>query len=125
MSYPRPLQLIHWMVAFLVTCQLAMAGVLSQLRSLEYGQLVLSLHRQMGLVILLLVVARIILARRHKLPASHTEGFPAWQVLAAHAVHKAFLVLLVVQPILGMFLAWARGDVVSLLGIVHVAAPVE
>jgi cytochrome b561 len=45
-----------------VTCQLALAVVLSQLRSLSYGQLVLSLHRQLGLLILLLVAARMVLA---------------------------------------------------------------
>jgi cytochrome b561 len=49
--------MVHWAIAILVTCQLAIAVVLTQLRSLAYGQLVLSLHRQLGLLILLLVVA--------------------------------------------------------------------
>ena len=34
MTYPRPLRAIHWGIALLVTCQLALAVVLTQLRSL-------------------------------------------------------------------------------------------
>jgi cytochrome b561 len=68
MTYPRPLRVVHWSVASLVTCQLALAVVLSQLRSLSYGQMVLSLHRQLGLLILLLVAARMVLAWWHKSP---------------------------------------------------------
>jgi len=35
--YPRPLQSIHWVVALLVMAQLAIATVLTQLRSLAFG----------------------------------------------------------------------------------------
>jgi methyl-accepting chemotaxis protein/cytochrome b561 len=125
MTYPRPLRLVHWTVAALVTCQLALAVVLTQLRSLSYGQLVLSLHRQLGLVILLLVIARLVMSRRHKVPSYSSSGLPSWQVRAAALVHGGFLVLLMAQPVIGILLAWARGDTVGLLGLVQVAAPME
>lgn len=125
MIYPRPLQAIHWAVATLVTVQLAIAVVLGQLRSLEYGQLVLSLHRQLGLVILLLIIARLVVARWHR-PPEHSPGvLPAWQVHVASLVHRLFLGVLVMQPIVGMFVAWARGDTVSVLGVLQIPAPVE
>ena len=125
MTYPRPLRLVHWSVAMLVTCQLALAVVLTQLRSLSYGQLVLSLHRQLGLVILLLVVVRLVMARWHKVPVYNSSSLPTWQMRTAAAVHGAFIVLLLAQPIIGMFVAWARGDAVGVLGLISIAAPVE
>ena len=125
MTYPRPLRLIHWTVAILVTCQLALAVVLTQLRSLSYGQLVLSLHRELGLVILLLVLTRLVLSRWHKAPSYSGSSLPTWQVRAAGLVHVGFLVLLVAQPIVGMLVAWGRGDAVSLLGLVNIPAPLE
>jgi methyl-accepting chemotaxis protein/cytochrome b561 len=125
MSYPRSLRMVHWIIAILVTCQLAIAVVLTQLRSLGYGQLVLSLHRQLGLVILLLVVARLVLVKRQPVPTSFSSGLPSWQVGAAALVHGAFYVILVVQPIVGMLLAWARGDAVGLFGLIQMSAPFE
>jgi methyl-accepting chemotaxis protein len=116
---------IHWTVAALVTVQLAIAVVLGQLRSLDYGQLVLSLHRQLGLVILLLVLTRFVIARRHAPPKASAGNLPAWQVNAAALVHRLFLCVLVVQPILGIFVAWGRGDTVGILGVLQISAPME
>jgi methyl-accepting chemotaxis protein/cytochrome b561 len=125
MTYPRPLRLLHWTVAALVTCQLALAVVLTQLRSLSYGQFVLSLHRQLGLVILMLVLARLVMSRWHKVPSHGSSGLPSWQVRTAALVHGGFAMLLLAQPVIGVLLAWARGDSVGLLGLVQVAAPME
>lgn len=125
MTYPRPLRVVHWSIATLVTCQLALAVVLTQLRSLSYGQLVLSLHRQLGLTILLLVAARLALAWRHKSPNYGSSSLPPWQVRAATLVHGAFYILLVAQPVLGVLLAWARGDAVGFFGVVSIASPIE
>lgn len=125
MTYPRPLRLIHWTIAILVTCQLALAVVLTQLRSLSYGQLVLSLHRELGLVILLLVAARLVLSRWHKAPSYDSASLPTWQVRTAGIVHVAFHGLLVAQPVVGIWVAWGRGDSISLLGLVSIAAPME
>jgi methyl-accepting chemotaxis protein/cytochrome b561 len=119
------MQVVHWTVALLVTCQLAIAVVLGQLRSLEYGQMVLALHRQLGLLILTLVVARFFIARRHKLPEPEANGLPAWQTAAATIVHRGFLAVLVAQPIIGMMVAWARGDTVSVFWLVNLSAPWE
>ena len=125
MTYPRPLRAIHWGIALLVTCQLALAVVLTQLRSLEYGQILLGLHRQLGLVILLLVAARFVLGVRHKVPAQADYTLPAWQRASATLVHRLFFAILVVQPLIGLVVTWARGDTVSVLGILHLPAPFE
>src|SRR6202047_4163365 len=125
MTHPRPLRVVHWTIAILVTCQLAIAVVLTQLRSLAYGQLVLSLHRQVGLMLLLLVVARFVLIRSRQSPTNLSSVLPSWQMRAAAIVHGTFYALLVAQPVIGMFLAWARGDSVDLFGVAQVTAPFE
>jgi methyl-accepting chemotaxis protein/cytochrome b561 len=125
MTYPRRSQLIHWTVALLVTSQLAIAVVLTQLRSLEYGQLVLELHRQLGLVILMLVVYRLVFARGEAPPRDEGSPLPGWQHAAAAVAHSLMLLLLVAQPIIGIFLAWGRGDSIGILGLVHIAPPWE
>jgi len=125
MTYPRPLRMVHWTIAILVTCQLAIAVVLTQLRSLAYGQLVLSLHRQLGLVILLLVIARFVFIRRQRNSTDFNGAFPTWQTRIAALVHGAFYVVLAAQPVMGIFLAWARGDAIGLFGLIQIASPVE
>jgi methyl-accepting chemotaxis protein/cytochrome b561 len=125
MTHPRPLRMVHWTIAILVTCQLAIAVVLTQLRSLAYGQLVLSLHRQLGFVILLLVVARFVLIRSRQGPTNLSSVLPSWQMRAAAIVHGTFYVLLVAQPVIGILLAWARGDSVGLFGVAQVTTPFE
>lgn len=123
MNYSKPLRWIHWSIAILVTCQLAIAVVLTQLRSLGYGQLILSLHRQLGLAILLLIAVRLCLPRA-TLPVE-PGGIPEWQIRAARGVHRAFFLVLVAQPVLGIFLAWARGDAVGLFGVLSIQPPLE
>jgi methyl-accepting chemotaxis protein/cytochrome b561 len=119
------LRRIHWAVALLVMAQLAVALVLTQLRSLEFGQWVLALHRQTGLVVLILLLVRLAIGRRHAVPKEPIAGLPAWQSKSATAVHRLFLLLLIAQPLIGIFASWARGDSVGFLGLVTVPAPFE
>jgi methyl-accepting chemotaxis protein/cytochrome b561 len=125
MTYSRAQQLIHWAIALLVTTQLAIAVVLSQLRSLEYGQLVLELHRQIGLVILMLVVVRLVGVRGQASRKNADGSLPTWQNVAATFVHRLFFLLLIVQPLIGMAVAWGRGDTVGVLGLFRLSAPFE
>ena len=120
--YPPTLQILHWLIGLFVLCQLAIVLVLGQLRSLQYGQFVLGMHRQLGFAILVLSVLRIGAAVRYRVP-SLDAVLPPWQTLAARVVHGAFYLTLVAQPVLGMFIAWARGDTVTAFGLVTLPAP--
>jgi methyl-accepting chemotaxis protein/cytochrome b561 len=121
-KYPPILQLIHWLIGLFVVCQLAIAVVLGQLRSLQYGQYVLSLHRQLGFAILVVSFIRLATILRYRV-APLDAGLPTWQTLAARMVHVAFYAVLVVQPVVGMCIAWARGDTVTAFGLVTLPAP--
>jgi methyl-accepting chemotaxis protein/cytochrome b561 len=122
-NYSRPLRWIHWSIAILVTLQLAIAVVLTQLRSLAYGQFILALHRQLGLVILLLILARLFL--KQGAPTFAPGVLPALQVRAAAAVHRLFFVILVAQPLIGILVAWGRGDTVGLFGLMQIHSPID
>lgn len=122
--YPPLLQLTHWLIGVFVLCQLTIAVLLGQLRSLQFGQSVLGLHRQLGFAILVVSFVRLAaLARRHVPPLD--AELPSWQLLAARLLHWAFYVALMVQPVLGMCIAWARGDTVTAFGLFTLPAPWE
>jgi PAS domain S-box-containing protein len=123
-KYPSPLRFVHWAIAFLVAGQLTLALALQRLLSLEYGQLVLALHRQMGIAILLLVLVRLGLALRYRAPPS-SSALPAWQVLAMTGMHRVLYFLLLLQPALGMCISWARGDAVTVFGLITLPAPFD
>src|SRR5512143_3470673 len=124
MHYPRLLRLLHWTIALLVVAQLGLILIFHRLQSVDYGQIVLSAHRQCGTLVLIFVLLRIAVAFRLKSPA-HTAKFPAWQIFVAHAVHLGMVALLVVQPMLGFLVAWSRGDDVVLFGLITVPALVR
>ena len=111
--YPRVLRILHWSLALLFATQFVLILVLRQLESLELGQVVLDLHRQCGTLVLLLVAIRMALAFRLKPPRLDV---PRWQRLAARTVHLAMYAALAAQPVLGIFVAWARGDDIQLVG---------
>ena len=124
MKYPPPLQFVHWAIALLVASQLTLALVLQRLLSLEYGQLVLAMHRQIGIAILLCVLVRLGLALRYRAPPPSSE-LPRWQALAMTGVHRILYGLLLLQPVLGMCIAWARGDAVTVFGLITLPAPFD
>ncbi|HEY1751317.1 MAG TPA: ATP-binding protein [Caulobacteraceae bacterium] len=116
--YPRPLQLIHWALALLVLLQLMLIMVLRQLQSEEFAEVVLSAHRGCGTAIWLLAAARVAMGVRWKAPRDE-RPLPTWQRFAAKAAHLLLTSILLVQPVLGMMSAWARGDEVQVLGLVR------
>jgi methyl-accepting chemotaxis protein/cytochrome b561 len=123
-KYSPLLQSIHWVVTLFVICQLTIVLVLGQLRSLQYGQYVLGLHRQLGFAILLACIVRVAVLAGHRAPSLRNE-LPAWQILAGRLVHLALYATMVIQPVLGICIAWARGDTVTAFGIVTLPAPWE
>lgn len=117
--YPRALRVLHWSLVLLFVAQFALILVLRQLQSLEFGQLILNLHRQCGSLLLLLVMVRLVLAVRLRAPL---HDVPLWQRIAARAVHLSMFAALAAQPVLGLLVSWARGDSIMPFGLVEVPA---
>lgn len=91
---------LHWLTALLVVCTLF----------LPYGQDlvadwlggtggVFTLHKSLGLTILLLTLLRLLVRARHGSPRLHAA---AWQRRAAAAGHVALYLLLLLMPLSGL-----------------------
>jgi signal transduction histidine kinase/cytochrome b561/ActR/RegA family two-component response regulator len=121
--YPPPFRLLHWGLALTICLQIALVLIFRQLQSVDYANLVLSLHRSCGTAIWLILVARLAIGLHVKAPRA-PAGSPRWQVLAARAVHWGLWGVLLVQPILGVLSAWSRGDPVLVLGLLKLPQPI-
>jgi len=113
----------HWVIATMVISQLTVAVVMTQVRSLQFGQWIIALHRQIGILVAVLLLTRLALSWKYPAPKGKIENLPGWQRFAAGAVHIAFKLLLIAQPIIGVFSSWARGDSIGLLGLVSLPPP--
>lgn len=128
MHYPKPVRYIHWAMAGLFCAQISLILVFKQLQSLELGKFVLEAHRQCGLLLFLIIMLRAAIipwtnkAGTNKAPK---DGFPAWQLWAARITHLLLYGALAAQPVLGILLSWARGDDVTLLGVIKLPALVQ
>jgi methyl-accepting chemotaxis protein/cytochrome b561 len=116
------MQILHWGIGLAVLCQLAIAVVLGQLRSLAYSQSALTAHRQLGIAIMIVTLIRIATKARYKV-ASLDADLPRWQTLVARLVHFGFYAALIVQPLFGMVVSWGRGDAVTVFGLIPLPEP--
>lgn len=96
--FDGPARLLHWSMAALILAMLfigvAMVGSLA-----DYGTLV-TLHRPLGLAILLLAILRLANRWRRPPPPLPTD-LPPWQRRAAHASHVALYGLMLAMPLVG------------------------
>jgi len=115
--YARSLQIIHWSIALLVLVQFALIVITHQLKSMEFGQVVLSAHRQCGLALLGLILSRWLIGIWVRVPKLDV---PSWQSTAARVIHGSMYFILALQPILGVLVSWSRGDEIMLLGTIRI-----
>jgi len=119
MRHPRyalSQRLVHWAVALLLLFSLASGVTLGTLGfsglreavGLAATDLLYTSHKSIGVLILLLMLARVGLRLRHGSPA-YVEPLPPTKRAASGGAHVLLYLLLLTQPILG-WLATASGD---------------
>ena len=105
---------LHWLMA---ACILAMlfigVGMVSTIAA-KYLLLV-SVHKTLGIAILVLALVRLVLRLRNGAPAL-PRAMPGPMKLAAHASHYAFYALMIGMPLLGWAMISAAGNPVVLWG---------
>jgi cytochrome b561 len=108
--------LLHWLMAMLIFTMLGLGLYMTSLTfSLEKLKLY-GWHKQLGILILMLVTLRIIWRLANINPGLPLE-MPQWQKLAARGAHLAFYGFMVVMPITGWFISSAAGLPVSFFGL--------
>lgn len=113
--YPRAMRVLHWTIAGLVIATLILGLVMESLPQ-DVRRQGYSLHKSLGVTILLLMLARIITRWRATLPAP-TPDLQRPERALAQTVHYAFYVLLLALPVSGIVMSQAGGHPVALFGL--------
>jgi cytochrome b561 len=115
-AYGPVAKLLHWLVALLLAAQFAIAWTMPDIGRGTVPDGLISLHLSLGVLIMLVVVARVAWRVTHRVPAE-PDDLPLWQLLAARATHVLLYGILVVLPVLGWANASSRGWTVGLFGV--------
>jgi cytochrome b561 len=110
-------RVLHWLMAILLLAMLFIGIGMVSTTSPRYSQL-LSVHRSIGITILLLVAIRLI-NRLLRPPPPLPSDLPAWQRVAAVASHWFLYGLMIVLPLVGWSMLSAGGYPTVVFGDVH------
>ena len=111
-------RVLHWLVAGLVAAALALGWALGWTpRNSSARDLVLLLHRSVGILILALMLLRLLWRWRRR-PPPLPATLPFGAALAARATHWSLYLLLLAMPLAGWSNAGFAGHSVSLFGLV-------
>jgi cytochrome b561 len=111
---------LHWLIAGLAVIVVALGWAIPGApRETGSRELLLLLHRSVGVLIIAVMLGRALWRLGHPPPPLPSSLAPI-ERLAAHANHLLLYVFFVVQPVSGYVNAAAAGHSVSLLGIVAI-----
>jgi cytochrome b561 len=91
-------RILHWTMAVVVLAQLFIG--IGMVASLSDYHWLLSIHRPLGILILILVAIRLVNRLLNPAPPL-PEGMPGWQRLAAQSSHVVLYALMFALPIVG------------------------
>ena len=108
---------VHWAVAALAVVVVGLGWAIpGAARGDDSRELLLFLHRSVGVLILVLMAFRIGWRLTHPAP-SFPAGFPRLEAAAAHADHVLLYLVFVVMPLSGLANSAAAGHSVSFFGL--------
>lgn len=105
-------RVLHWLMSLLILSMLLIGiGMVASVS--ERHAWLLSIHKPLGIAILILAVVRLIVRLRNP-PPPLPDDLPAVQKLAAHASHWLLYVLMLLIPLVGWAMLSAGGYPVML-----------
>lgn len=104
-------RILHWAMALAILAMLFVG--IGMVGSLTLRPTLISLHRPLGIAILLLVIVRLINRLRHHPPPLPTD-LPRLQALAAKGSHWLLYILMFAMPLIGWSMLSAGGYPVTL-----------
>lgn len=114
-SYFSTSKWLHWTVALIVLCLIPAGIIMSDLPQGPLQDRIFILHESFGLVVLVLMVARVI-NRTRGAPAPDARLTPLERKVSV-SVHHLFYVLLLLMPIIGWVALSAYGVRVNFFGL--------
>lgn len=118
MKYHLSLRIVHWLVAFLVSVMLICGFTMTSLDAKNYPikwQLY-GWHQDLGILILLLMLFRLVLRHLTIIPAVSRE-FSRIERVGASVVHYLFYGILIIEPVVGYLMSSYGGHDVYFFGI--------
>ena len=120
LSYDRVARALHWLVAGLAVVTVSLGWAIpGTARETESRDLLLLIHRSLGLLILALMLLRGIWRGTHPAPLL-PPSLMRIEIFAAHATHWLLYSLFLVMPLSGYINAAAAGHSVSCFGLVQI-----
>ena len=114
-----PARLLHWIMAALVLAMLFMGIGMVSTVSPRYHVL-LTIHRSIGLVVLVLVAVRLLnRIVNPQPPPPPPSGLPTWQKMLAEWSHWLLYTLMFLLPMIGWSMLSAADDPIVIFGAVH------
>ncbi len=117
LKYDGPAQALHWLTALLMFTALPLAWVMTAVAK-DYPKrgTLFTLHKSIGVTILLLSIARILWRAAHPAP-SLPASLARWEAYSAKLSHGLLYGVLLVMPISGYVLSSAGGHAVPFFGL--------
>ena len=107
LQYGTTAKVLHWLVLALLLVQYPLGWLMPDIhRGTEPGA-AMSFHVSLGIVILLLIVARLVWRFTH--PVAPENALPPWQRLTSQATHWLLYALVLATTITGWLFASFRG----------------
>lgn len=120
-NYDTAGRAFHWTVVVLLACQFVTALVLPDIHMDTPLDTTINLHFNFGLLILLVMAARLVHRWRHPVSVSPEDPSTLSRSLA-RAVHWLFYAILLIGPFFGWAAASAHGIAVRFLGLITLPA---
>lgn len=112
-------RILHWSMALLILTMLFVG--IGMVSSISLRPDLISLHRPLGIAILLLAILRLLNRLRHRPPAL-PQDLPAVQVFAAKASHWLLYGLMFAMPLIGWAMLSAGGYPVTMFNCLSLPA---
>ena len=108
LRYSGVARTLHWVVAVLVLATIPVGFVLLSLPAGALQNRLFDLHRSVGVLLFVLVLARLVWRLSHPPPPLPAD-VPEWQQIASWLVHALLYALLLVNPLVGWWATSAYG----------------
>ncbi|KML14584.1 cytochrome B [Burkholderia cepacia] len=122
-TFGLPARVLHWVMAAMIIAMLFIGvGMVASVSGRH--EVLVAIHKPLGVAVLVLVCVRIVVRVLSKPPAL-PEDLPWWQKAAAHGSHLVLYALMVAMPLIGWAMLSAGGYPVTLGGGVQLPALVS
>lgn len=119
--YPKVAMVLHWLLAIGVIAQWRLAVAGENAASEAAGREIMGNHFSLGVVILLLALARLAWRLVQPNPPLASD-LAAWERWLAKTTHTLFYVLLIVMPLAGWYAMSKYGNGVDVFGVFSLPA---